>query len=357
MVFSSGERKSLGDGFESWDSAKQKFVLDLEQTQQELRDVRLKIKQSQVEVNKLAKRNASITAHLQKVQAQLERTSKADIRVAYDAALEALQRLFVMRGQLEKLQNDQNALEKHASLLDIICKFIDKGAASSDTGTKNSFATVEMMIQGQEAERQRLSRQMHDGPAQALSNFILQTEIASRLFDVDQGKARDELKVMKTAATSTFQKVRDFIFELRPMMLDDLGLAPTIKRYVDAIDQQKTDIDINMLVTGKERRLEPYIEIVVFRAIQELLRNTITHSQGTEVKMQLDIPENAVKVVVDDNGRGFDSKIIETQKGMGLKLIKERVEMLGGTIDIDSVIGQGARISFHIPTVKQVDFA
>jgi two-component system sensor histidine kinase DegS len=72
--------------------------------------------------------------------------------------------------------------------------------------------TVEMIIQAQEAERQRLSRQMHDGPAQALSNFILQTEIAMRLFTIDQGKAKEELSNLKLSATSAFQKVRDFIF-------------------------------------------------------------------------------------------------------------------------------------------------
>ena len=79
---------------------------------------------------------------------------------------------------------------------------------------------------------------MHDGPAQALSNFILQTEIAMRLFDIDQEKARQELITLKNSATSAFQQVRDFVFELRPMMLDDLGLVPTLKRYVEAFKEQ-----------------------------------------------------------------------------------------------------------------------
>jgi two-component system sensor histidine kinase DegS len=95
-----------------------------------------------------------------------------------------------------------------------------------------------MLVNAQETERQRLSRQMHDGPAQALSNFILQTEIAMRLMDVDAGQAREELNSLKASAMGTFQKVRNFIFELRPMMLDDLGLAPTIRRYADAFKEQ-----------------------------------------------------------------------------------------------------------------------
>ena len=87
-----------------------------------------------------------------------------------------------------------------------------------------------MIVTAQAAERQRLSRQMHDGPAQALSNFILQTEIAMRLLDVDPAQAREELGNLKTSAMGTFQKVLNFIFELRTMMLDDLGLITTLRR-------------------------------------------------------------------------------------------------------------------------------
>ena len=96
---------------------------------------------------------------------------------------------------------------------------------------------------------------MHDGPAQALSNFILQTEIALRLFDMDQEKAREELVNLKNTATSAFQQVRDFVFELRPMMLDDLGLVPTLKRYVEAFKEQ-TNTNVRLAVSGVERRLE-----------------------------------------------------------------------------------------------------
>jgi two-component system sensor histidine kinase DegS len=208
-----------------------------------------------------------------------------------------------------------------------------------------------MMIQAQEAERQRLSRQMHDGPAQALSNFILQTEIAMRLFDMDQSKARDELENLKVSATDTFRKVRDFIFELRPMMLDDLGLVPTLKRYVDALKEQ-SGLDVRLQFTGAERRLQSYQEVMIFRAIQELLNNAYRHSQASTIKAQLDMDTLEIKVSVDDDGKGFDVETMADQGGMGLKVIRDRVEMLGGTLDIDSVIGQGSRVFFQIPAAN-----
>ncbi len=312
------------------------------------------LEQSQIEMQKLTHRNASITAHLQQVQTQFDSFPRADIRMAYDLALDAQQRLFVMRGQVEKLQSDQNHLSEYIHIIEKIFNTFESGDPSIAGTSKGESAAhiVEMLIQAQEGERQRLSRQMHDGPAQALSNFILQTEIAMRLFDIDAAKARAELESLKLSATSTFQKVRDFIFELRPMMLDDLGLIPTLKRYID-IYKDETKTEIRMHTTGKERRLEAYQEVMVFRAIQELLYNAIRHSQAANVKVQVDISDRAIKVVVDDDGRGFDVDKIEMGEGMGLKVIQDRVEMMGGTIDLESVMGRGTRITLELPTIER----
>jgi two-component system sensor histidine kinase DegS len=169
-----------------------------------------------------------------------------------------------------------------------------------------------------------------------------------RLMDVDAGQARDELNNLKTSAMSTFQKVRNFIFELRPMMLDDLGLAPTVRRYADAFKEQAS-LDTSVMVTGNERRLEPYLEVMIFRAIQELLGNAARHSQASLVKVLLDLGEDRVRVSVDDNGRGFDPDLVQQGNSLGLKLIRERAEMLGGNFEIDSAVGKGARISFGVP--------
>lgn len=336
-----------------WDALKEEIHGELEQSRRELKEIALMIEQSQLEVNKLAQRNASITAHLQQVQGQFDSLPRADIRMAYDSALDAQQRLFVMRGQVEKLQSDQTHLERYVSLIERVLQATE-GASFLVPRERSSVAsveTLEMMIQAQEAERQRLSRQMHDGPAQALSNFILQTEIAMRLFDLDQAKAREELSNLKLSATSSFQKVRDFIFELRPMMLDDLGLVPTVKRYVDAFKEQQ-GMDIRLSVTGMERRLEPYLEVMIFRALQELLGNAIRHSQASQIKVQVDMGDTNVKVMVDDNGKGFDADVLEERGNMGIKVIKERIEMLGGYFEVNSVIGQGTRITYQVPAAE-----
>ncbi len=337
-----------------WGELKEHIQGELEQSRREVKEIALMLEQSQLEVNKMAQRNASITTHLQQVQMQFDSLPRPDIRMAYDSALDSQQRLFVMRGQLEKLQSDRTHLTRYINLMESVLQAMEGGGPITKdkrSGISPTGHTVEMMIQAQEAERQRLSRQMHDGPAQALSNFILQTEIAMRLFDLDQQKAREELGTLKVAATDTFRKVRDFIFELRPMMLDDLGLIPTLKRYVDAFKDQ-SGIDVRMMMTGKERRLESYEEVMVFRAIQELLNNVSRHSSATSVKIQIDMGEAEIKVTVDDDGKGFDPEVLQGKTGMGLKVIRDRVEMLNGSTEIDSVVGQGTRITIQLPALE-----
>jgi two-component system, NarL family, sensor histidine kinase DegS len=321
---------------------------ELAETQKALREVTLMIEQSQSELSKLAQRNAAITAHLQQAQSRLDQTSPQEIKMAYDSALDAQQRLFVMHGQLEKLQSDRVHLEKYKIALGQITDSAGTANGAGQGGAKDTLAGIEMIVNAQEAERQRLSRQMHDGPAQAMSNFILQTEIAMRLLDVDPAQAKEELNSLKNSAMGTFQKVRNFIFELRPMMLDDLGLIPTIRKYVDAFKEQTT-LDVNLNVTGTERRLEPYLEIMIFRAIQELLGNAARHSQAATVKMHIDMGSEQVRVSVDDNGKGFDPEAIQTSNSLGLKLIQDRTQMLGGSFEMDSSIGKGARIVFSVP--------
>lgn len=323
---------------------------ELEQFRRELKEVTLMLEQSQLEVNKITQRNASITTHLQQVQSQFDSLPRPDIRMAYDSALDAQHRLFVMRGQLEKLQSDQTHLTRYIGLLETVIGILEGNSHSGTGKSKVSAATetVEMMVQSQESERQRLSRQMHDGPAQALANFILQTEIAMRLFDIDQTKAKAELASLKMSATSTFRQVRDFIFELRPMMLDDLGLIPTIKRYVDSLNEY-SNIKAHLSVTGSDRRLEGYREVLIFRAVQELLHNASQHSQASEVKIQIDVGGALLKVSVDDDGKGFDIESLSEHHGMGLKIIRDRVEMIGGNMEIDSIMGKGTRVSIQIP--------
>jgi two-component system sensor histidine kinase DegS len=330
---------------EAAEDPKQLIQTELEDASRSLKEITLMLEQSRVEVSKLTQRNQAVATHLQQIQAQIEKTPASEIRSAYDSALDTQQRLYVMRGQIDKLQNDQGHLQNYKKTLEHLLKIMQEGGSRAE---KSAMTSVEMLVNTQEAERQRLSKQIHDGPAQAMSNFILQAEIAMRLMDIDVGQARAELAALKTSAMATFQKIRNFIFDLRPMMLDDLGLAPTIRRYAEYYKEQ-FGAEVSVTLSGSDRRLEPYIEVLIFRAMQELLDNAVQKNQATQVKVQLDNGDAQVKLLVDDNGKGMDPESMQKTSSLNLRLIKERAEMLGGTFMVDSAPGMGARISVSIP--------
>jgi len=105
-------------------------------------------------------------------------------------------------------------------------------------------------------------------------------------------------------------------------------------------------------VSGNERRLEPYLEVMAFRAMQELMGNAARHSQATLLKLSIDLTDELIRVNVDDNGKGFDFDSVQKGQSLGIKLIRERTEMLGGTFEVDSASGKGARVMFSLPARK-----
>lgn len=332
----------------SIESLRENIEMELEEAKHKLDSVSTKLRQSQDEVDKLAQKNVQFSSQLQRVKSNIDNLSAEEVQSTYDEALEAQQRLFVMRGQMEKLQGEQIQLQDYVDQLQHMKEqFLDKPLLGDGQESPDAGELIESVIQAQEAERHRLSRKMHDGPAQALSNFILQAEIAQRLFDMDIEQAREELDELKVTASATFEKVRDFIFELRPMMLDDLGLVPTLRHYVEAFREQSA-MEVMFSASGTERRLDGYLEIMIFRAVQELLSNASRHSEGSKVTIHIDTQEDAVEVSVEDDGKGFN--VNQALDGsMGLKVIQDRVEILGGEMIMDTAVGQGARIHFEIP--------
>jgi len=331
---------------------------DYEQTQKELKEIEVLIRQSSTEVEKLAQRNAQLATKLRQMETNLDTVPRHDIKEIYTAAQEAQMRLFMMRGQVEQLQAKQQHLERHGDMLRQVLDMAGKAGLGGDgadrgaAGGDGEGSLIARIISAQENERQRLARQMHDGPAQSLTNLILQAEICERLFDTDPVRARAELGVLKDAVTSNFQKVREFIFDLRPMMLDDLGLNPTLKRYIQDFEA-KSGLACNLVITGKEQRLPPHAEVTVFRVVQSLLNNVGEHANATHVEISLDLGPDGLKAKVEDDGSGFDVAEVmaaaRQRKTMGLMTIIEQVEMLGGEIHFESSVGRGTKAELSLP--------
>lgn len=338
----------------AWVTYQHDIEIELDRARRSLKELNTTLDQSQGEVSRLTQRNAAMSAHIQQIQSQLNITSSVDVKNAYSAAMETQQRLLLLRGQIEKLQSDQASLKRYIESLEQTQHFLAEDHEPPRRGRNSRrMAMLEMLINAQESERLRLSRQMHDGPAQALSNFIVQAEIASRLFEMDSERAKEELANLKSSAMATFQRVRLFISDLRPMMLDDLGLVPTLQRHVETFKEQQPSFEVVLTTKGGEKRLAPYVEVMIFRSVQELLNNVarfnLDNPSKVQVNIQLNIDDTLVRLSVTDNGKGFDPSQMPEGTDVSVKLIKERVEMLGGYLEIESSIGRGSRIMFQIP--------
>lgn len=341
--------------FTAADEFQQRIINELANAQASLKEVTATLAQSQMELNRLAQKQAAITSALQQIEMEGDRATRTQLRESYRNAMDAQQRLLVMRGQLDKLQEQQSNLQKNIELYQQMQDYLTSLSleqVAESSSSSGGASLLEMLINSQEAERQRLSRQMHDGPAQALSNFIVQAEIASKLFDIDPGKGKEELERLKTSALGTFQKVRTYINDLRPMMLDDQGLVPTLQRYIANL-KEINEVDISLNITGSERKLEPYIDVFIFRSIQEIISNAIKHNVEmagkVKIEVEMDLETSTVKTSIKDNGVGFNVDEIKDSGGLGLKLIRERVEVLAGKLAIYSEVGKGTEVIMIIP--------
>lgn len=347
----------------SWDQFADSCRRGSAQVQKELREIDMLIQQTSSEVERFMQANARAVARTRQIESSFETAPREDIRKAYNALIQNQQRLFTMRGQLEKLQSDQKHLTRVAELHDRILGFAPPedlglgGGAGVETAVEPKQATVINIIEAQEQERLRLSRQMHDGPAQLLTNLALQAEICERLFDRDPDRARAELTELKENVIRTFKTVKVFIFDLRPMMLDDLGLVPTVRRYVDGVTSEGFT-GLTLKVTGKEIRLAPHKEVTIFRVIQTLIHMAREQDRASSIVVHLNLAETEVMVTTEDNGVGFDiDEQLSSEDAVRLSLptIRERLEVLGGKIHFYSAPGQGLRANFTLPIERQED--
>jgi two-component system sensor histidine kinase DegS len=316
------------------------------------------LRQTTSEVEKLAQRELTVANRLRDLEVNVDKYSKADIKNFYTSAQEVQMRLLMMRSQLEQLQFRQQALKmRQGQLFEIVSALEPLAGAElgggSARGGEDGGDMIANIIQAQEKERLRISLQMHDGPAQSMSNLVLRAEICQRLIDRDVEQARAELGALKSAINTTLQDTRRFIFDLRPMILDDLGLIPTLRRYVQQIGD-KHKLDVNLMVQNMDGRLPGHYEVAIFRFIQEALNNVVRHANAGQARVLLDNSGGTIHVVIEDDGGGFHvSEVLADESGrrnMGIETLRQQAEMLlRGEFGIESAIGRGTRVAAVVP--------
>lgn len=207
----------------------------------------------------------------------------------------------------------------------------------------------------QEEERKRIARELHDETSQVLTSLTANLEVVSSMLSTDQEDIRTKLREAQALSISALEEIHRLIYELRPSLLDDLGLV-TATRWLAENNLQAAGIKVNLKTSGRVRRLDPQVEITLFRVIQEAIYNITRHAKAKNVNIEMHFKKNDIRVYVRDDGIGFDvEKAIRPKdrpRGWGLLGMMERVELMNGTFNIQSHPGGGTEINLEIPRVE-----
>lgn len=241
--------------------------------------------------------------HLADVSRRVHAVSEEAIRAAYEEASRLQEQLSIyqererhMRQRREELERRLRHLEgmvrraeELLSQIGVVLDFLSGKVASVLANLCQRSAPEWLglaILQAQEEERKRVAREIHDGPAQTLANVVLRADMADRcIAKREYEAARRELQDVKNLVRESLIDVRRIIFDLRPMSLDDLGLVPTLRKYLSTLEERH-GLPVRLRVEGGERRLDPAVEVALFRLIQESLNNVVKHAAATRAEVR-----------------------------------------------------------------------
>ena len=208
----------------------------------------------------------------------------------------------------------------------------------------------------QERDRQRIARDLHDSTVQNLTSLIHKIQLCLRLVDMDPVRTKLELGSMTNTLKAVINELREIIYNLKPMSLEDLGLLLTVERYANQL-MMNHDIKVRISHNDEIDDILPVIKLSLFRLIQEACNNAIKHAESKNIDIKIYFKKNQVSVTVIDDGKGFDLDCIgdNAQKdysGYGLSIMKERVYLLSGTMKLDSTINKGTIVTITVPIFK-----
>jgi two-component system, NarL family, sensor histidine kinase DegS len=272
-------------------------------------------------------------------------------------------RLRMVRGEVERAREHLGRREAELSRLELAIKhlestwlFLERGDASLIADSTPGMPTdVQMrIVEAQEAERARLAQEVHDGPAQALSNAIFQVEFIERVFESDRKMARSEIRFLRELLRRELRDVRSFIVQLRPPVLDELGLDGSIADTV-ATQAALSGLHISSDLKAPADGLRAAAQTVVLRVVQEALQNVRKHAGATGVIVATMLVGGEWVVEVRDDGRGFDVGAVAARgrRNFGLQFMRERAELIGAQFEVRSRPEAGTVVRLAIPLPRK----
>jgi len=262
-----------------------------------------------------------------------------------------------LTAEVGEFQAELARLELAIETLERTWLFLSRGDGSlvAEPSDAPDAADIRMrVVEAQEAERARLAQEIHDGPAQALSNAIFQVEYIERVVESDVGLAQSELHHLRDLLRRDLGDVRTFISQLRPPVLDELGLDGAILDTMDRV-RAVTGATVTATFDAPSDGLTDAERTVVLRVAQESLQNVRKHAVASTITVSTELEDEAWVLAVADDGRGFDvgETAARGRRNFGLQFMRERAELIGARLDVRSRPGDGTVVRLAIPTRAQ----
>ncbi len=356
----------------------EEFRRELEQTVQSQREIALLLSTTNSEVEKFAARELQVSNRVRDMEMHLDNYGREDIRDLYTNGNEIQLRLYMMRSQAEQLQGRQQHLREYQEKLRMLIELLalipieshdddsDEMAAASDPASEGVDLLADAglfpiaVIEAQEDERLRIAREIQDGPTQTLANLVLRAEICARLIDRDVDEARAELLDLKETITTGLLDTRRLIFELRPLILDELGLVPTVRRYLTEIARLKGGFRFEVISPSgideqidlaADARLSATMQIVLFRTVQSVLSVLLTEGSVEQVTIQIERGISAVRLAIDAHGVATERSAIE-ERLQGSE-IQKGLAMFGTSLVATPQPPRGMLIEVVLPVLEE----
>ena len=268
-----------------------------------------------------------------------------------------------VKQNIESLQREQDKLiekiEGIKTAINIIEEHINISTENEDStndATENNMLVYDKglsILEAQEIERQRIARDLHDSTVQNLTSLVHKAELCVKLIEIDSIRAKLELNAMSNTIKTVINEMRGIIYNLKPMSLDDIGLTVTVERYASRL-MDLNNINIYVKSNEETKEIHPVIKLTLFRIIQEACNNVIKHANATMINIDIIYEDHKVNVSIRDNGNGFSmnhpaSECQGQSSSFGLSIMKERISLLSGTVDIKSKKGHGTTVTVSAP--------
>ncbi len=333
---------------------------ELNQGTQAIQEIELLLRQTQQEVDRLAQRENNQNNRVRDVESSLESFSRSEIRDVLVATHEVQMRLFMMRSQMEQLESRRDSIREQQDRLRILLDLAEinreqeKHASVEEstrilagtTGFSTSADLARHIIQARETERERIARQLTDGPAQVMANVILRTQILERVAERAPERLPEEITDLQKLASSSLLDIRRAIFEMRPLMMDELGLVATLRRY-SADFSRENGASISVDGPDRDDPIASVIRVALFRLIQQAMVALIAPRTGAKLAIQIRYEEAQLLVRMD--GSSTDPALGQSVEAFARDPYNiGALDLIGAHLQTESFAG-GHRVSFYLP--------